>query len=458
MSGIEASAAISGAAEAPYPPRHVATYATIMFAFLYWLSILDRFIISLLVDPIKRDLGITDMQFGILHGTAFALTFALVGLLAGAMADRFNRRWIIFASVTIWSLATAACGLAKSFNSMLLARIGVGAGEAGLNPCATSMIADLVPRERLTWSMAIYSMGASVGGGCAYLLGGIIVDLVSQADTVTLPIIGAMRSWQAVFFIVGIPGALLSLLIFTVPEPVRRGTQQVLTQQASFWRTAFGGYRELMKFIGTRGRFFFFHYSGFTLASMILAGGGAWFPAHMGRTFGWNSSQIGLTLGLTLILSGIAGKLLCGSCVDRMYRRGMHDAQMRWYAGCMLVSVPLMIVAMTSSNPWVFLGCIGLFLMLISPMAACAVTALNLVTPNQLRGVGVACYGTVAGVVGAGVGSVLMAGISDHFFSGSASIGLGVAAATAICCPLGAALLLCGCRAMREAVALAERV
>lgn len=456
MSGIENIAIDSGTTEAPYPSRRVATYATVMFAFLYWLSILDRFIISLLVDPIKRDLGITDMQFGLLHSTVFAVTFAVFGLLAGAMADRFSRRWIIFASVTVWSLATAACGMVKGFGGMLVARVGVGAGEAGLNPCATSMIADLVPRERLTWSMAIYAMGASVGGGCAYLIGGLIVDMVSQAETVTLPIIGAVRSWQAVFFIVGIPGALLSLLIFTVPEPVRRGTQRVLTQQTSLWRSVFGGYGDLMKFIRARGRFFFFHYSGFTFASMILTGSGAWYPAHMGRTFGWSSSQIGLSLGLTLVVSGVIGKLICGLCVDAMYRRGLRDAQIRWYAACLIAAVPVIIVAMTSHNPWVFLGGIGLFLMLLSPMPACAIAALNLVTPNELRGTGVAFYSTVAGVIGSGMGSVMIAGISDHFFKGGASIGLGIAATAVICCPIAAVLLACGCRAMRDAVTQAE--
>jgi MFS family permease len=457
MSGIETSAALSDDVEAPYPSRRVATYATIMFAFLYWLSILDRFIISLLVDPIKRDLDITDMQFGLLHSTVFSITFSVFGLLAGAMADRASRRWIIYLSVTVWSLATAACGMVKSFGGMLVARIGVGAGEAGLNPCATSMIADLVPRDRLTWSMAIYAMGSSVGAGCAYLIGGVIVDLVAQAPTVTLPIVGAVRSWQAVFFIVGIPGALLSLLIFTVPEPVRRGTQQVLAQQSSFWRGAFGGYRDLLKFIRSRSRFFFFHYSGFTFAAMILAGSGAWYPAYMGRTFGWSSSQIGFSLGLTLVLSGIIGKLICGSCVDRMYRRGLRDAQIRWYAGCLLAAMPVLVIATTSHNPWVFLGGVGLSLILLAPLPACAVASLNLVTPNELRGAGVAFYSSISGTIGAGMGAVIVAGISDRFFQGGTSIGLGIAATAVICCPIGAALLICGCRAMRDAVALAER-
>ncbi|NND66989.1 MAG: MFS transporter, partial [Halioglobus sp.] len=186
--------------ETPYPPTAVGWYATGILALLYWLSILDRFIIALLVDPIKRDMDITDVQFGLLHGLAFAVTFALFGIVAGAMADRFSRRRVIFAAVMIWSLATAACGLAQHYWHLLIARVGVGAGEAGLNPSAMSMLADLFPRERLTSAMAVYSMGATVGSGTAYLFGGLIVAAVSAADTYTVPLIGEMRSWQTVFF------------------------------------------------------------------------------------------------------------------------------------------------------------------------------------------------------------------------------------------------------------------
>ena len=124
--------------EAPYPARAVAWYATLVLAFMYWMSILDRFIISLLVGPIKRDLHITDTQFGLLHGLAFAITFCIFGLFAGALADRFARRWVIFAGVAIWSVATAICGLTQTYWQLLMARVGVGVGEAALQPSAAS--------------------------------------------------------------------------------------------------------------------------------------------------------------------------------------------------------------------------------------------------------------------------------------------------------------------------------
>ena len=438
-------------AQAAYPPRAVAWYAVFVLAFMYWVSILDRFIISLLVDPIKRDLGITDVQFGMLSGFAFAVTFSLFGLVLGTLADRLSRRWVIFAGVSVWSLATAACGFAQQYWHLLLARIGVGVGEASLNPCAASMLADLFPRERLTNAMAVYGLGATMGSGCAYFFGGMIVDLTSHTQTFVLPVIGAIRSWQAVFLIVGVPGMLLAWLIFTVPEPIRRGLRKL--DQTLSWRRS---YSDLLKFIGARKRFFFCHYVAFSFASAIVSGAGAWYPAHMGRTFGWSASQIGLGLGVTLTAAGLLGQLISGRIVDAMFRRGMRDAQFRWYASCLILATPIGIVATTNASPWVFLGCIGVFLILISALSACASTALNLVTPNELRGTGIAFWSATSGLLGAASGPVLIAMFAEKFFSGPSAIGHGLAMMMGICCPAAALSLALGFRAMREAVTEAE--
>src|SRR5690625_38351 len=157
-----------------FPPPAVGWYATIILGFLYWMSLLDRFIISLLIDPIKADLGLTDVQFGLLQGIAFVVSFTLFGFIFGALADWKDRRKLIFIGVMVWSLASAACGLAQNFWHMLVARFGLGAGEASLNPCATSMIADLFPRDRLTSAISVYSIGATISGRTAWIRRGAI--------------------------------------------------------------------------------------------------------------------------------------------------------------------------------------------------------------------------------------------------------------------------------------------
>jgi MFS family permease len=313
------------------------------------------------------------------------------------------------------------------------------------------MIADLFPRARLTTAMAVYGIGATVGSGTALMIGGAIVELVSNAATPALPFIGEIRPWQAVFFLVGMPGALIAFSIFTVPEPARRG--QRAAQARGGLRGAYAG---LLEFVRARPRFFGCHYAGFTFASAVVTGGAAWYPAHMSRSFGWSAGDVGMALGPTLLAAGVIGKLLCGRLVDAMYQRGFRDAQMRWYGASLLVATPIGILATVSDEPWVFVGAIGVFMTLIGALQACALTALNLVTPNELRGSGVAVFTTVAGLLGGGAGPVLIAAISEHVFGGEAELGLGLAATIAICCPLGAACLLLGLDAMRRAMAEAE--
>jgi MFS family permease len=439
----------TGTGETPFPPAAVGWYATGILAFLYWLSMLDRYIISLLVDPIKRDLGLTDVQFSLLHGITFLGSFTLFGLVFGALADRYNRRRLIYIGVAIWSVGTAACGVAQTYWHLLLARVGVGVGEASLHPNATSMISDLFPRQRLSTAMAIYGLGSTIGAGTAVMIGGVIVEAVARLGGIHVPLIGEIRSWQAVFFIVGVPGTLLALSIFTVPEPVRRDLRSRTQGTGVLDR-----YIQLFRFVKTRPRFFICHYLGFTLASAVITSGAAWYPAHLARAHHWSAGQIGASLGVAMTAAGILSKLISGWVSDAMYKRGYRDAQMRWYGICLLVALPIGIVATTSGNPWVFVVGIGVFNTLNGGIAVCAMSALNLVTPNELRGSGIAVFNIVMGMLGGSMGPVLVAAISQF---GGFEIGVGLTVTIAICFPIGAILLLSGLRAMREAMAEAER-
>jgi MFS family permease len=447
MSGaIDTSLAANAAS--PYPARAVGWYATALLGFLYWLSVLDRFIISLLVEPIKRDLGISDLQFGLLTGFAFATTFSVFGLLFGALADRVSRRWVIFAGVSIWSLATATCGVAKNYVQLALARVGVGAGEAALNPCATSMLADLFPPHRLSLATAVYAMGATVGAGTAFLVGGMIVDLVSHSEFFVFPLLGEVRSWQAVFYIVGIPGVLISFAIFIIPEPVRRGPKLAATNGRS-WMTA---YVDLIQFMKKRPRLYVCHILGFGIASAVVSGGGSWYPVHMIRSFGWTPGKTGLALGLTMIAAALIGKSISGRLMDELYKRGFRDAQMRWYMGACLAAVPVGIITFTSGNPWVFLGGFWIYMVLIQTLPICAYTTLNLVTPNNLRGASVAFFGAIGGIIGAGLGPILIPAAAKFIFKQDNAVGLGMAAVIGTVCPIAALILGLGLRSVREAV------
>ena len=177
----------------------------------YVFSFIDRSILTLLVGPIRVDLGISDTQVSLLHGLAFAIFYTLLGIPIASLADRRNRRNIIAVGVTFWSIATAACGLTRNFWQLFLARIGVGVGEAALSPAAYSMIADSFPPEKLGRALSVYTLGAIAGIGFALIIGGAVIGTVMTATDATLPLVGTVRPWQVVFFIVGLPGGVWSL-------------------------------------------------------------------------------------------------------------------------------------------------------------------------------------------------------------------------------------------------------
>ena len=186
---------------------------------------IDRYVLGLLVGPLRRDLGISDVHVSLLMGLPFAIFYTALGLPIGRLADRASRRGIIAWSVAVWSVMTMLCGTARSFGALLAARIGVSIGEAGLTPPAYSMISDAFPPERLSTAMSVFSIGIFLGAGFANVFGGAIVLMVGNDLSWTLPVVGALRPWQAIFILVGAPGLLIALLMRTVPEPARHATR-----------------------------------------------------------------------------------------------------------------------------------------------------------------------------------------------------------------------------------------
>jgi MFS family permease len=203
-------------------------------------------------------------------------------------------------------------------------------------------------------------------------------------------------------------------------------------------------------------RFFICHYIAFGLAAAIITAGAAWYPTHMGRVFGWSASQIGLSLGLTLVIAGTVSQVLAGRVVDSLFKRGRRDAQFRFAAMALLIALPIGVLALTSSNPWIFLGGIGLFLVLLSGTPACATASLNLVTPNELRGAGFAFYAGTSGLLAAAVAPTLVA-LFAKFFSGPAAIGHGMAMLIGLGCPIAILCFFLGLQAMCGAVEESER-
>ena len=192
----------------------------------YTCSFIDRSVLGLMVGPIRDELGITDTQFSLLQGLAFAIFYTLLGIPIARLADRTNRRNIVAAGIALWSLMTALCGLARSFGSLFMARVGVGVGEAALAPAAFSLITDLFPRKKVGRAIGTYQTGLFVGYGLSVILGGWLVGTLEQGPPLELPLLGELSAWRATLVIVGLPGLVIALLCLTFREPARHGGAQ----------------------------------------------------------------------------------------------------------------------------------------------------------------------------------------------------------------------------------------
>jgi len=207
------------------PGRGQALYALLVLLLAYILSFVDRNVMAVLIGPIRADFDISDFQYSLLHGFAFSMFYIFLGLPIARLADRGSRKWVVTAGVLVWSVMTCLCGFARGFASLFLARVGVGVGEAALSPPAYSLLSDYFSEESLPRAMAVYTLGITIGGGLAYIIGGAVYDYFSQPGAVVPPLLGELRPWQITFVIVGLPGVLLVALLAAMAEPPRRGAQ-----------------------------------------------------------------------------------------------------------------------------------------------------------------------------------------------------------------------------------------
>lgn len=209
-------------------------YATGVLMTAYVLSYLDRQILYLMVDPIRKDLHITDFQYSLLTGAAFGIFYTLMGLPIGWLADKTNRIRLITIGITAWSIMTGLCGFAQSYGTLFLARVGVGVGEASLSPSAYSLLSDWFDKVRLPRAMSIYAFGLFIGAGAALILGGEIIGAVQRMPGLTLPLVGTLKSWHLVFLIIGLPGLLVALWVSTLKEPKRTGQAAPVSGKSNF--------------------------------------------------------------------------------------------------------------------------------------------------------------------------------------------------------------------------------
>jgi len=406
----------------PYPKPAYACYVLVVLTCVYVFSFIDRQVLSLLVGPVRRDLGITDTEMSLLIGIAFAAFYVGFGIPLGRIADSGSRRGLITAGFALWSMFAAGCGLANTFPQLALMRMGVGVGEASLSPAAYSLITDYFPPRLRGLAQGVYNAGIHIGSGAALMLGGVVTAWSSRQSKWKLPLIGEVRSWQLVFLIIGLAGLLFVPFMFSVKEPARRGAAagrrsvplaEVLEHFQKNWR-AYGCHNFGIAFVSLSG-----------YAAM------SWVPTFFIRRHHWTIARTGLIYGMLIAACGTLGICWAGWLADRIAARGRRDAYLRvafWVAvasfptGMGFLLVPNATLAVILLAPSIFLSA-GAFS--VGP------AALMEITPQRLRGQAGAIYLFVINLVGLGLGPTAVALCTDYVFHDDNMLGYSILIVTA---------------------------
>ncbi len=391
-----------------YPPRAYAWFVVALLTLAYAISLLDRWILSLLVGPVKAYFGVSDTQMGLLMGFWFAVFYVTMGLPFGWIADRFNRRTLIGVAMVFWCTMTIGCGLARTFGQLAAARLGIGLGEAALTPAANSLIADYFPRSEQNRAISFFNMGISMGMGIAYLVGGLIVAWMATQPPFVLPVVGKLETWQVVFIAAGAPGLLVAALVFTIREPLRRqrlareGEKITLGQCLDYMRTHRAAYQPLL--IGM-------------IASPLIGYAWNWMPTMFERVYGWNVAQFSGVYGWILLVFGPLGAISGGIIATRLYKAGNKSgpyvaaliglAVMTLTSGLLpLAPTPELAAAMLVPATWA--GALS---------SAAGAAAVVFMTPGEFRAQVTSIYVLTINGVGLLVGPTAIGWLNDHVFT-----------------------------------------
>lgn len=381
-------------------------YAIGLLFLIYVFNFIDRQIVTILAEPIKRDLGIADWQLGLMTGTAFAIFYCTLGIPIARLAERHNRPWIIGMSLAAWSGFTALCGLAQNFWQLVLARIGVGIGEAGCTPPAHSLIADYTPREQRASAMAVYSMGNPVGALIGVVTGGLVADAFG---------------WRTAFVLVGLPGIALAVVaVLTLVEPrVKRAAaaardagdasqasfadvMRVLWRKRTFWYMAFAV--SIVAFVG-------YGHAPFG-ASFFLRVHGAEIE-QLAAQFGLGPiGFVGLSLGLILGVAAGVGVFLGGIIADRYGARDLR-AYMGIPAIAVLASVPIYTGALLMPTFLPILPILALNSILVSLWQGPVYATVQNIAPVHMRATAASIFLFIANLIGLGLGPLAVGAASD---------------------------------------------
>ena len=385
------STSATESANNPYASTKAAYYALGILTIVYSINFIDRQLLSILQESIKADLVLSDAQLGLLTGFAFAVFYTFAGLPIASLADRSNRRNIVAISLTIWSGMTAISGLAQNYWQLLAARVGVGIGEAGGSPPSHSMISDIFPPEKRASAIGFYSTGISIGILFGFLFGGWLNEFFG---------------WRVAFFVVGIPGVLLALVLYlTVPEPVRGlAENKASSGENPSMMTVF-------KVLLSR-RSFLFMALGAAMNAFAGYSTANWVASFMIRTHQMPTGELGTWLALIIGLGGAIGVFGSGVLADNL---GKKDK--RWYMWVPVyaaaISVPFQIATYWVDGPYAALMCMTIPSILANAYLGATIASVHGMVGLRMRAVSSALLFFILNIIGLGMGPTTVGLVSD---------------------------------------------
>ena len=432
----------------PAAPRSAAGpgFAWFVVAILmlaYVVSFMDRQVLSVLVSPVRKDLGISDTQMSLLLGFSFAIFYAICGIPLGRLADTRNRRGIIVAGILLWSFMTALCGTARQYWQLFLYRVGVGVGEAALSPAAYSMISDYFPPERRATAISVYSMGIYVGSGVGFIAVALVVGWATRHGVIDLPLFGVTQPWQLVFFLLGLAGILFTAALFAIREPERSNTAG----------TGHVPFPQVVAYLWRNRRTVLSHNVGFAMISFCSYGTSAWVPTYFIRSHGWTAPQAGFVFGLMVTFAGSAGIVFGGRLADRWLAQGKADAGMR-------VGITAAALTLLFGGTYLFMPDGNLAALALTPAVfflampfGAAPAAIQEIMPSEMRGQASAVYLFIVNLIGLGLGPTAIALVTDYVFHDDQALRWSILIVGSLACLSAAAILFSGLRSYRETLA-----
>ncbi len=437
------AAAPADVPDAAFPSRARGYYVLGLLIAAYIVSMMDRTMLSLLVDPIRASLHITDFEISLLHGFAFAIFYTVLGLPMGRLVDRYNRRNLVIGGIVFWSVATAACGLARNFWQMFAARVSVGVGEATLSPAAFSILSDYFPPADRSRVLAFFMTGIYLGTGIATFGGGALIAFVPAA---TIPLLGHYEPWQVIFLIIGVAGLPVGLALLTAREPRRLGRGPRLAPGVDHERIPLP---QVLAYMLERRRVYVMLILGIGLYAMMTNGLKGWVPTFLKRTYGWSPAEVGVRFGLVLLVFGTIGTACGGYGAMWLRKRGHVDANMRLGVVSALVVLPFGIAAPLMPNGAASLALYAVVILMAGVPFGVSAAAIQQITPNRMRGQVSAIYLFGLNLAGIGTGPVLVAMFTDFVFHDDHALRYSLACLALVAVPLSALFYGLGLRPFR---------